>query len=402
MQEIFISAGEASGDHYGAEFIRALSRQLPQAHFFGLGGIEMQSAGQERIVRAEDVAYLGITEILRHAPYIYRQLGKLRRALRQRRPHLAVLIDFPDVNFRLAHQCHASGIPVLWLVSPQLWAWKKRRLKWVKRWVTKMLVIFPFEKSFYRERGVDAEFIGHPLADLPLPAITREEFAAANRLDAGKEWIGLLPGSRKSEVRHILPEMLRAAKQLAATRSCEFLLPVAPTLAPQFVTEMRQLVTQALGVERQSSVHFVADARAALYFARGSIVASGTATVQAALMGNPFVIVYRMSALSYAIARRFVTVPFAGMPNLIAGRAIVSELLQSDFTASNIVTHLTPLLDDGLARTRMEQDLKSVRQALAVNANPLQNISAGADNGFTATAMARAADAAMYILKSCS
>jgi lipid-A-disaccharide synthase len=195
-----------------------------------------------------------------------------------------VLIDFPDVNFRLAHQCHAVGIPVLWLVSPQLWAWKKRRLLWVKRLVTKMLVIFPFEEGFYRERGVDAEFIGHPLADLPLPGQTREEFAAANGLDTGKEWIGLLPGSRKSEVGHMLPEMLRAAKLLGDTRDCEFVLPVAPTLPPQFVTEMRQLVTQVLGPDGESAVHFVTDARAALYFARGSIVASGTATVQAALM----------------------------------------------------------------------------------------------------------------------
>lgn len=399
MREIFISAGEASGDHYGAEFMHALSRQLPDTHFFGLGGSEMQSAGQERIVRAEDVAYLGITEIVRHAPYIYQQLNKLRREIRKRRPQLAVLIDFPDVNFRLAHQCHAVGIPVLWLVSPQLWAWKKRRLLWVKRSVTKMLVIFPFEESFYRERGVDAQFIGHPLADLPLPRETREAFAAANGLDASREWIGLLPGSRKSEVRHMLPEMLSAAKLLSGTRNCEFVLPVAPTLGPHFVTEMRHLVTDVFGHESGPSVHFVSDARAALYFSRGSIVASGTATVQAALMGNPLVIVYRMSPLSYGIAKLFVTVPFAGMPNLIAGREIVPELLQSDFTASNVTARLIPLLNEGPARTQTQQELKSIRQSLT---GPLQKTTAQTDNEGTVTAMARAADAALYILKSSS
>jgi lipid-A-disaccharide synthase len=397
MPEIFISAGEASGDHYGAEFMMALRTQLPDTHFFGLGGGEMQAAGQERIVRAEDVAYLGITEIVRHAPYIYRQLNKLRREIRQRRPQLAVLIDFPDVNFRLARQCHTVGIPVLWLVSPQLWAWKKRRLLWVKRTVTKMLVIFPFEESFYRERGVDAEFIGHPLADLPLPEMTREQFAASNGLDANKEWIGLLPGSRKSEVRYMLPEMLRSAKLLAASRNCHFVMPVAPTLPAHFVTEMRQLVTQQLGRKDEASVHFVSDARAALYFARGSIVASGTATVQAALMGNPFIIVYRMSSLSYGIAKRFVTVPFAGMPNLIAGREIVPELLQSDFTASKIVSLLTPLLDEGSRRASTQRELHAIRESLTA---PLQNRTDQADNEGAATAMARAATAALYILKS--
>jgi lipid-A-disaccharide synthase len=402
MLEIFVSAGEASGDHYGAEFMRALRDKLPETHFFGLGGSEMQSAGQERIVRAEDVAYLGITEILRHAPYIYRQFRKLRRSLRQRRPQLAVLIDFPDVNFRLARQCHALGIPVLWLVSPQLWAWKKRRLEWVKRWVTKMLVIFPFEESYYRERGVDAEFIGHPLADLPSPQMTREQFAAANGLDSGREWIGLLPGSRKSEVLHMLPEMLKAARELAASHDYQFLLPVAPTLSPEFVTEMRRLVDKSPGSGTKFSIRFVADARAALFFARASIVASGTATVQAALMGNPFVIVYRMSSLSYGIARRFVTVPYAGMPNLVAGREIVPELLQEAFTASNILDRLTPLLADGPARKKAQSDLLAVRRALVSKADPLQNNTVQADNEVTATAMARAADAALYILKSSS
>ena len=182
---IFLSAGEASGDHYGAQLINSLKSHLPEASFFGLGGLEMERAGQRRVVRAEDVAHMGITEVLRHAPYIYAQYRKLVAALERDRPAIAILIDFPDVNLRLAAHCKRLGIPVVYLVSPQLWAWKRRRLRWVQERVTRMLVIFPFEAAFYRARNVDAEFLGHPLAYLPLPTSSRLEYAA-QRTIAGK------------------------------------------------------------------------------------------------------------------------------------------------------------------------------------------------------------------------
>src|ERR1700712_2003979 len=160
----------------------------------------MQQAGQTRIVRAEDVAHMGITEVIRHAPYIYSQYRKLVASIKQDPPAAAILIDFPDVNFRLAKHLKALGIPVIWFVSPQLWAWKRRRLRWVQQRVTKMLTIFPFEEQFYRNRKVQAEFVGHPLAELPLPTISREAYAAHNNLDPAKPWIALLPGSRWREI----------------------------------------------------------------------------------------------------------------------------------------------------------------------------------------------------------
>ncbi len=180
---IFLSAGEASGDHYGAGVIAHLRARLPQASFTGLGGTEMADAGQQRVVRAEDVAHMGFTEVVRHAPYIYAQYRKLVASIRRERPDVAILIDFPEVNFRLARQLKRLGVPVLWFVSPQLWAWKRGRLRLVQRYIDRMMVIFPFEAPFYQARGVDAEFVGHPLAALPVPTITREEYAAKHGLD---------------------------------------------------------------------------------------------------------------------------------------------------------------------------------------------------------------------------
>ncbi len=174
----------------------------------------MADAGLERIVRAEDVAHMGFTEVVRHAPYIYAQYRKLVAAIERERPGVAILIDFPEVNFRLARRLRRLGIPVLWFVSPQLWAWKRGRLRLVRRYVDRMMVIFPFEAAFYRARGVDAEFVGHPLAALAMPTISREEYAAKHGLDPAKQWVALLPGSRQSEIRENLPAMLQAAATL--------------------------------------------------------------------------------------------------------------------------------------------------------------------------------------------
>ncbi len=360
---IFISAGEASGEHYGALLISALQQKLNDSaqtvSFFGMGGERMRSAGLECVVRAEEMAVMGFTEVVRHLPRIYGEFRRLKKAIRARRPAVAVLIDFPGFHFKLAEALHREGVPVLYFVSPQLWAWKKKRIRLVQKYIDKMLVIFPFEEAFYREHGVEAEFVGHPLAELPLPAISRVEFAAASDLDPAKMWIGLLPGSRPKEIRELLPTMLEAAQKLAG--SFEFILPLAPTLNPAQQEEVRRLIAQyGSGL----SIRLVRDARAALQHARASIVASGTATVEAALVGNPFVVVYRVSALTYAIAKRVVKVPHVAMANLIAGKRVVPELIQSDFTAENIVQQLAPLIVEGPARQSMMEELQRVRGLL--------------------------------------
>jgi lipid-A-disaccharide synthase len=312
----------------------------------------MEKLGMRRIVKAEDVAHMGITEVIRHMPRIYGEYRKLKASLREERPDLAILIDFPDVNLSLAGQLRRLKIPVVYFVSPQLWAWKKYRLKEVKRNVTRMLVIFPFEETFYRERGVAADFVGHPLADLDPPTISREAFASENNLDASKFWIGLLPGSRTRELLANLPTMLEAARLLGP--GYEFLLPVAPTLQED---QVRPLVAQ-------QNVKVVHDARAVLQHARASIVASGTATVEAALIGNPFIVVYRVSRTTYAVARRVIKLPHVAMVNLIAGKRLAPELIQQDFTPSKVVEQLRPLLENDEARATMQSELREVRAAL--------------------------------------
>ncbi len=359
--QIFISAGEASGERYGAMLMEAVRALRPDAEFFGLGGTAMEAAGCERIVRAEDIAVMGITEVLRHMPRIYKEYRRLVQSIRARKPDLAVLIDFPDVNFRLAKELKRSGIPVVYFVSPQLWAWKQYRVRWVRERVSKMLVIFPFEEKYYRDRGVDAEFVGHPLADLPLPTISRKEYAGQYKLDPAKEWIALLPGSRGKELRHNLPVMAAAANRLGA--SYEFLLPAAATLDPEWVRRMvAQCQSEGSGID--IPIHVVEDARAALFHARASVVASGTATVEAALIGNPFIAVYRLSDFSYAIASRLVDLPHVAMVNLIAGDRIVPELIQDDFTPQNVIRTLQPLLEETGYRSEMIEELKSVRTTL--------------------------------------
>jgi lipid-A-disaccharide synthase len=331
----------------------------------------MQSAGLDRIVRAEDVAHMGITEVIRHMPHIYGKYRSLVASIKTRRPNVAILIDFPDVNLRLARELKKLNVPVIYFVSPQLWAWKRRRLRWVQQRVDRMMVIFPFEAPFYRTRHVDAEFVGHPLAELPLPTISRDDYAGAHNLDPKKQWIALLPGSRSKEVNLNLPPMLDTAAILGD--NYEYLIPIASTLRHDWIN---QLIPTGIP---SKPIHLVPDAREALLHARAGIVASGTATVQAAIIGNPFLVVYKVSPLTFRLAKRLVQYPSEiwppnqldaegnlpiAMVNLIAGRRIVPELLQTRFTAANLVTELNTLLSDGRPREQMISDLAQVRRAL--------------------------------------
>jgi lipid-A-disaccharide synthase len=334
----------------------------------------MESAGLDRIVRAEDVAHMGITEVIRHMPYIYGKYRNLVASIKRHRPDVAILIDFPDVNLRLARELKKLNIPVIYFVSPQLWAWKRRRLRWVQQRVDRMMVIFPFEQPFYRARSVHAEFVGHPLAELPLPTISREDYAAAHSLDPKKQWIALLPGSRAKEVNLNLPPMLDTAALLGNDH--EYIVPIASTLKPEWV---EQLITTHAQAQPRKAIHLVPDAREALHHARASIVASGTATVQAAVIGNPFLVVYKVSPLTFRLAKHLVQYPPEiwnptqldahgnlpiAMVNLIAGRRIVPELLQTNFTAANLAAALRPLLTDTPERQQMIADLAELRHTL--------------------------------------
>jgi lipid-A-disaccharide synthase len=354
---------------YGAQLIEALRPRLIAEHrsagqqgadvrthseveFFGAGGDRMRAAGCDIVVDAKELAVVGISEIVSHLPKIYRLFHKLIAEADKRRPDLAIVIDSPAFNWRVARQMHKRGIPVVYYVCPQFWAWRQGRVRLLRKYVNKALVIFPFEEKFYRDRGVDARFVGHPLADLSLPSADRAGYATAKDLDAAKPWVILMPGSRRKEVRMNLPAILESASKLGP--GYEFLLPVAPTLDRSFLESL-------IG---RHPIHLVSDALSALAYSHAGIIASGTATVEAAMMGTPFVMVYRVSRLTYLLGRSRVKVPHFAMVNLIAGRGVVPELVQHDFTAEKVVARLSEILPDGPVRERMVEGLAEVRASL--------------------------------------
>jgi len=373
--KILISAGEASGEMYGAQLIESLRRatahvgtdalvrpaeqssagSLPTAPlptFFGVGGDRMRAAGCDTVVDAKDLAVVGITEILSHLPKIWGLFQHLIREADRRKPDLAIVIDSPAFNWRVAREMKKRGIPTVYYVAPQFWAWRQGRVRLIRDYIDKALVIFPFEEKFYRDRGVDATFVGHPLADLPYPAIAREDYAKQFNLDPAKYWITLMPGSRVKEVRMNLPAIVESATLLGD--KYEYLLPVAPTLD-------RDFLKSNIGNQK---ITLVPESLPALYHSRAGIVASGTATVEAAMMNLPFVMVYRVSPLTYMLGKPRVKVPRFAMVNLIAEEEIVPELVQHDFTAPNVVAKLNEFIPEGPPRTRMIDGLAKVKSLL--------------------------------------
>ena len=357
---ILVSAGEASGEMYGAQLIDALRRVFePTAvDFFGVGGEKMRAAGCDLVVDARDLAVVGITEILSHLPKIWHRFHCLVSEAQRRKPDLAVVIDSPAFNWRVARQMKKNGVPVVYYVCPQFWAWRQGRVRLLRKYVDLALVIFPFEEEFYALRVVKTEFVGNPLADLPRPKVSRTDYAAEHRLDPSKNWITVMPGSRVKEVAMNLPVMVESTSLLGD--AFEFLLPVAPTLDSNFV---RDLVARAVGDSHQR-IHLVFEALPALANSRAGIIASGTATVEAAIMETPFVMVYRVSPITYWLGRYTVKVPHFAMVNLIAGERVVSELVQQEFTGKRVVSELTKVIADGCPRDNMLKGLRTVKSLL--------------------------------------
>jgi lipid-A-disaccharide synthase len=356
---ILVSAGEASGELYGAKLIDALRALLAARgatpEFFGVGGQQMQLAGCDLVVNANEIAVVGLAEVVEHLPRIFRLFHKVVAEAERRRPDVAVLIDFPDFNFLLARELHKRGIPVIYYVSPQLWAWRQSRIELVRKYVRKMLVIFPFEEKFYRERGIDAEFVGHPLANMTLPSVTREEFATQYRVDPSREWVGLLPGSRRGEVSRIFPKLLQAAQLLGP--DYVYITPVASTLDPEWMGSF-------LNGSNVPQITMTHDARATVLHARAAAVASGTSTLETALIGTPFAMVYQVAPLTWMLGRRLVTVDRFAMPNLIAERDVVPELVQDSFTPERVCSELRAILPDGGPRASMLVGFEAVRSKL--------------------------------------
>ncbi len=357
---LMIVAGERSGEVYGAALARALRTRASSIVIFGCGGEAMRQAGVETVVDAHQIALIGISEVLAGLPRAWRALSRLTREAARRRPNGAVLIDFPDFNLRLARRLKRLGVPVIYFVSPQVWAWRAGRLTELRATIRKMLCIFDFEKEIYQQAGIPVEFVGHPLMDLAGVESSREEFFARAGLKAGVPTVALLPGSRMSEVVHHLPRMLEAATEIAARRPLQFVLSAAPALdMPRLESLMRRRYAGAAPLRRVTGM-----THGALEHSTLAIVASGTATLEAAMCERPMIVVYRVSPATAWFARRLVKVPFYSMVNLLAAREVVPELIQNDFSAKNLARQAEFLLDHPEAREKMVEGLRGVKGRL--------------------------------------
>ena len=354
---IFISAGEASGDLYGARIIDAVRARLGAAQFFGCGGDRMRAAGCDTRVDAHSISMVGLLEVLPGLARAARALNSLKTAVIRERPALAILIDFPDFNLRLAAHLKRAGVPVLYFVAPQVWAWRRWRVKAIRKSVDKLLCLFPFEEYFFHRRGVSVEFIGHPLAGRIAPAMTAEEFRKKAALPSEGTLIALLPGSRQKEIALNLPRMLEAARLLAAERQCSFVLPAASTVSAASLRDQAGAAGVPVTVVENVTYDAVAHADAA-------IVASGTASTETALLGTPMVIVYRVSPATWLMGRWLVHVPFFSIVNLVAGREIVPEYIQQRFQPGPVAQELRQILDVPAVRARIGEDLQSVAALL--------------------------------------
>jgi lipid-A-disaccharide synthase len=355
-----LSCGEASGDLYAGALVRAMVQQAPGTTVFGFGGEQLASAGAELVGDYHGFSVTGLTEALAVVRKSWKMLGTLEAAAVDRKPDVFVAIDFPDFNFRLLPVMHKLGIPVVYYISPQLWAWRAGRLKTLQRYVSKMLVIFPFEEALYREAGVPVEFVGHPLIELAVSGRSREATCRAAGLDPARSVVALLPGSRPNELRLLLPTLVAAATRLVRdVPGVQFLVARAPALDDSLFAPLDALRTSGvpLGILSGSADDVLAASDVV-------VTASGTATVQTALHQRPMVIVYRVTPMTYAIGKRFVRVASYGMVNLVAGRPIVRELIQDACTPEAVADETRALLTDPERAAAMRRDLADVVQKL--------------------------------------
>ena len=365
VRRVLLSCGEASGDLYAGALVRALRAEASGAGVdaidaFGFGGAQLASAGAELIGDYRGFSVTGLTEALSVLRRSWRMLDTITEAARTRRPDVFVAIDFPDFNFRLLPRIKALGIPIVYYISPQLWAWRPGRLATIKQYVDRMLVIFPFEEAIYRDAGVPVTFVGHPLIDMAVAQRDRDATCRAAGLDPARPVVALLPGSRPNELRLILPVIADAARQLAQeVPGVQFLVARAPALDDHLFAPLQALTQAGIPVGTLSEA-----ADDVLEAADVVVTASGTATVQTALHNRPMVIVYRVSGLTYAIARRFVALTQFGMVNLVAGRPIVTELIQHECTPARVTAETRTLLTDPTRAATMRADLSEVVRAL--------------------------------------
>ena len=349
-------AGEPSGDMYGAEVARSLFKKFPNCEIYGLGGQRMLQAGVRLEGDINKTAVVGPFEVITHLGSLYRVFRQLAEHIESERPTAAILIDFPDFNLRLAKRIKHAGAPVFYYVSPQVWAWRKGRVKQIRNLVDKMLVIFPFEEEIYRSAKVDVEFVGHPLMDMVRSTKPKEEFCAQYRLDPKKPILAILPGSRRKEVRYILPALCEAAALVAAQKpETQFVLPMAPGIDRKLVESI---------IQSRPITIVTNDTYNAIRYSRAAVVASGTATLETALLSTPEVIVYRISRATWFLGKFLLKVRLFGIVNIILREEVVPELFQDKMTPEAVSRMALRLMDDVWLQSRIRGNYERLRQQL--------------------------------------
>jgi len=354
---VLIVAGESSGERYGAALVREFRKLHPETVFFGVGGGRMAAEGVNLLFPMEHLAVMGIFEVLSHIPRIRRIFRRLVREAASRRPAAAVLIDSPDFNLRLAKKLRKAGIPVLYYVSPTVWAWRRGRLKAVRKYVSRMMLIFPFEEEIYRSEGISAAYIGHPLLERVRAGFGRGEFFAKYGFDPAKQLVVLLPGSRRGELRYHAPVLAKTVERLRASSDIQFALVLAESLSRD------QLKSSWPGPIEELTV-LDRDGYEAMAAADVVLSSCGTATLESALLGTPVVAFYRISPLTYRAARRFVRISHYSIVNILAGRPVVPELIQGEFTAGNLAREALRVLGSKNVRQEMKDAFLTIRESL--------------------------------------
>ena len=362
--EVMIVSGEASGDMYGAALVRAMQALDPTVRFYGMGGPELKAAGLEGLYDASRLAVVGVIEVISHLRDIMQARRLLVERMRERRPSLLILVDYPDFNLSLAAQAKKLGIPVLYYISPQIWAWRKGRVHTIGRLTDCVAVILPFEEEIYLRHGYEARFVGHPLLDTVTPRLSRQQFLSQQQIVQDSLVIGLIPGSRAKEVKSLLPLFLAAAElylQKKPAKPVVFLIPQASTIS-------RELLDAEGLANWQGRIDFrvIQDDRYSMMAACDAVLAaSGTVTLELALLKTPTVVAYKVSPLTYWLAKIIIrTLPYFSLPNLIAGRTIIPELLQTEVTPERLSDELSCLLTEPIVRQTMQEDMANIRQKL--------------------------------------
>lgn len=356
LRRVMMIAGEASGDLHGAGVVRELKRRQPRVEIYGIGGDNMRREGMDLVFHIAGLAFMGFLEVVRNLRTIRKVEEKMEALLESRRPDVVVLIDYPGFNLRFARRAKQRNIPVLYYISPQVWAWNMRRVRKMKRYVDRMKVVFPFEVNIYRNEGIDVEFVGHPLVESLRAPCLKEEFFRKHGFDMSRRLLGLFPGSRMQEIENILPVMLSAAEELRRKYDLQTALGVAPNLGMEAVAPYLKGYPSVAPLE-----HATHDL---MRWSDAAIVTSGTATLETGWFGTPMAVVYRTSPVTFFIGRLLVDVPYIGLVNIVAGKKVVPEFIQHEMTTANLVNAVGKVFDDPAYAESVRKELGSIREKL--------------------------------------